>query len=131
MAVLLAASLTYYDDKKAVLKHWSDINAPEYHTTISNDLTALCLPGVKKKHKWIDADGVVSLWWLGRNSDGDVGPKFHLGLERLNKYVNPKEGSEEFQMLLLCKIKSISILEQFVNNALSSLDASIFTLSQK
>ncbi len=71
MPVLLAASVTYLDDKKAILEHWSDINAAEYHTTISEDLTVLCLPGVKKKHKWIDADGVVSLWWLGRNSDSD------------------------------------------------------------
>ncbi len=78
MPVLLAASITYLDDKKAILKHWSGINAPEYHTTINEDLTVLCLPGVKKKHKWTDADGVISLWWLGRKSSDSDDVRSHL-----------------------------------------------------
>lgn len=78
MAILLVASITYFDDKKATLRHWSDINAPEYHTTISEDLYVLRLPGAKRRHRWIDADGIVSIWWLRRNSDSQVCSRLFL-----------------------------------------------------
>ncbi|KAF8909120.1 hypothetical protein CPB85DRAFT_1455932 [Mucidula mucida] len=113
MPVLLAAS-----SPTSTIKRQSSNTGAASMPRISyynhEDLTVLCLPGVKKKHKWIDADGVISLWWLGRKSDSDDDHrKFHHHSERLKKYVNPTERSEELQTLLLCRCMSTLLVDAF------------------